>query len=139
MREFSAAAVAALALLTARPQRANEAADGPKAIFRDPFIENLAGNWVLTRRIRGREVRNRVEAGWVLNHQFLQVHMADVARPPEYEALVMIGYDHGAGKYVAHWCDTFGGKFSALGHGKRSGNSIEFAFVTLPPSLVQFT
>ena len=31
-------------------------------------------------------------------------------------------------KYVAHWCDTYGGKFSAVGHGKRSGDSIEFVF-----------
>jgi hypothetical protein len=28
----------------------------------------------------------------------------------------------------AHWCDSYGGKFSAIGYGKRSGNSIEFEF-----------
>lgn len=33
-----------------------------------------------------------------------------------------------AGKYVAHWTDTFGGKFSAMGTGTRTGNSVEFRF-----------
>jgi len=54
--------------------------------------------------------------------------MKDVADPPEYEALVLIGYAYADKRYVAHWCDTYGGKFSALGYGKRSGDSIEFEF-----------
>ena len=41
---------------------------------------------------------------------------------------MMIGFDDGAKRYVAHWCDSYGGKFSAIGYGKRSGNSIEFEF-----------
>ena len=82
----------------------------------------------LTRKIRGQEVENRVKALWVLNHQFLQLHMKDVADPPAYEALVLIGYAHVDKKYVAHWCDTYGGKFSAVGYGKRSGDAIEFEF-----------
>jgi hypothetical protein len=53
--------------------------------------------------------------------QFLQIHMKDVADPPAYEALVLIGYAHADKRYVAHWCDTYGGKFSAVGHGRRSG------------------
>ena len=53
--------------------------DGPKRIFKDEFIENLVGDWKLTRKIRGKEVQNTVKAEWVLNHQFLQLHMKDVA------------------------------------------------------------
>jgi hypothetical protein len=115
----------------ASPQRivgADEQDDGPKRIFKDSFIENLTGDWKLTRKIRGKEVLNTVKVLWVLNHQFLQIHMKDVAKPPAYEALALIGYAHADKKYVAHWCDTYGGKFSAIGHGKRSGNSIEFEF-----------
>jgi len=102
--------------------------DGPKRIFRDDFIENLVGDWKLTRKVRGTDVKNTVKAEWVLNHQFLQVHMKDVANPPTYEALVLIGYSNADKQYVAHWCDTFGGKFSSVGRGKRSGDSIEFEF-----------
>src|ERR1700683_5007321 len=74
--------------------RADEPADGPGRIFKDVFIENLAGEWKLTRKIRGKEVENTATAEWVLNHQFLKLQMKDVADPPTYEALVLIGYDH---------------------------------------------
>jgi hypothetical protein len=107
---------------------AEQAQDGPKATFHDDLISNLAGSWALTRQIRGKEVRNSVRAEWVLNHQFLQLHMKDVADPPAYEAIVLIGYSHADRQYVAHWCDTYGGKFSAVGYGKRTGNSVEFRF-----------
>jgi hypothetical protein len=107
---------------------ADDPPDGPKRIFKDPFIENLTGEWKLTRKIRGKTVENKVQVKWVLNHQFLQLHMKDVADPPSYEALVLIGYVHADKKYVAHWCDTYGGKFSAVGYGKRSGDAIELVF-----------
>jgi len=107
---------------------ADEPPDGPKRIFQDPFIDNLVGDWKLTRKIRGKQVENSLKAQWVLNHQFLQLHMKDVADPPAYEALVLIGYSYADKRYVAHWCDTYGGKFSAVGYGKRSGDAIEFVF-----------
>jgi len=120
-----------LASLVASQQRTvadDDPPDGPKRIFKDHFIENLVGDWKLTRQVRGTEVQNTVKAEWVLNHQFLQVHMKDAANPPTYEALVLIGYSYADKQYIAHWCDTYGGKFSAVGHGKRSGDSIEFKF-----------
>ena len=111
------------------PSHAADAeADGPQHIFKDPFIENLVGRWQITRAIRGTEVQNTLQAEWVLHHQFLELHMKDTARPPAYEALVLIGYSYEEQRYVAHWCDTYGGKFSAIGHGTRSGDSIEFEF-----------
>jgi hypothetical protein len=113
------------AALAGRPE---DPPDGPKRIFRDPFLENLVGHWKLSRAIRGKIEENRVDAEWVLNHQFLQLHMKDAADPPAYEAIILIGYVYADGKYVIHWCDTFGGKFSMVGYGKRSGDSIEFEF-----------
>lgn len=107
---------------------ANGPADGPKRQFQDEFIENLVGDWKLTRSIRGKEFKNTLKAEWVLNHQFLELHMKDVADPPAYEALVLIGYQHADNRYVAYWCDTYGGKFSSVGYGKRSGDAIEFEF-----------
>ncbi|MBI3891312.1 MAG: hypothetical protein HY303_07260 [Candidatus Wallbacteria bacterium] len=102
--------------------------DGPKRVFQDQFIQNLAGDWNLTRSIRGEQLHNWVHAEWVLNHQFLQLSMRDVAVPPSYEALVLIGFDPSSERYVAHWCDTYGGKLSAVGFGKRLGDAIEFTF-----------
>ncbi len=41
----------------------------------------------------------------------------------------MIGYDHTSERYVAHWMDIYGGRFSGtLGYGVRSENQIEFVF-----------
>jgi len=104
------------------------AASAQDRTFNDPFIQQLAGDWTLTRQIRGKEVENTVHAEWVLNHQFLQVHMTDSAQPPAYEALIYVGYQHAEQRYVVHWLDVYGGKGSAIGYGKRSGDSIEVAF-----------
>jgi hypothetical protein len=103
--------------------------DGRNRIFRDDFLDNLVGDWKLSRKIRGQSVDNSGKAEWVLNHQFLLVDMKDGSKPPTYEAMVFIGYDNTSERYVAHWIDVFGGRFSeTLGYGKRSGNSIKFVF-----------
>jgi len=108
---------------------AQEPLDGPNRIFRDDLLESLAGRWRLTRTIRGKQVQNTVDAEWVLNHQFIRIHMKDTAEPSEYEAMVFIGYDNASERYVAHWIDVFGGRFSeTLGYGRREGDSIRFVF-----------
>jgi hypothetical protein len=120
-------ALVALPFLAPGPG-ATQQADGPRARFDDDLVSRLEGDWQLTRAIRGTEVRNRVVAKWVLNHQFLELRMKDVKEPPAYEAIVLIGYLHATKQYVAHWCDTYGGLFSARGLGVRNGNSVEFRF-----------
>jgi hypothetical protein len=107
---------------------AEEPADAARGSFHDAFIDNLVGEWRLMRQIRGRDVENAVSADWVLNHQFLRIHMKDVAEPPAYEALVYIGYREADQRYVVHWLDVYGGKFSAVGYGKRVGDTIPFVF-----------
>jgi hypothetical protein len=107
---------------------ADDAKDGPSVLFQDSFIENLIGEWNLSRRFPGKMVHNRVSAQWVLNHQFVQLHMIDVESPPKYEALVLIGYDHTAQEYVAHWCDLFGARYSAIGRGKLANGGVAFMF-----------
>lgn len=94
----------------------------------DPFLDNLVGSWSISRQIRGTVVENSLDVQWALNHQFVQLHMQGKGTPPAYEAIVLIGYDARASRYVAHWCDDYGGQFSAVGYGKRSGDSIEFTF-----------
>jgi uncharacterized protein DUF1579 len=109
--------------------QSQEPLDGPKRIFRDDLLENLVGKWNVTRRIRGKEVQNTLEAEWVLNHQFLQIYMKDTSSPPTYEARVFIGYDNTSERYVAHWMDIYGGRFSeTLGYGRRDRDSILLNF-----------
>ena len=69
----------------------------------------------------------------MLNHQFLQIRETAIPQPgdanPPYEAMVMIGYDHTRERYVVHWMDNFGGRFSeTLGYGTRNGDQIDFVF-----------
>jgi hypothetical protein len=116
------------AMSTPAPGQENSAIDGPRGRFDDDLISNLEGRWKISRQIRGTTVENAASATWVLNHQFLQLHMMDVASPSTYEAIVLIGYIYSDKQYVAHWTDTFGAKFSALGKGTRKGNSVEFRF-----------
>jgi hypothetical protein len=94
----------------------------------DPFLDNLLGHWNISRKVHGSTVANTMDAEWVVQHRFLQLHMKDVANPPKYEALVLIGYDGVAERYVAYWMDDFGGAYSAVGRGRRQGNTIEFQF-----------
>src|SRR5207237_3191382 len=89
---------------------------------------NLIGEWELTRNLAARTLENSAQAEWVLNHQFLQLRMKDVKSPPAHEALVLIGYEHDKDRYVIYWLDSFGGKFSEKGYGKRKGDSIKFEF-----------
>lgn len=118
-----------LILTSASNLAGQESVDGRDRVFRDDLLDNLVGNWKLTRKIRGRTVENTVKVEWVLNHQFLQIHMKDVSNPPTYEAMVFISYDNISERYVVHWLDVFGGRFSeTLGYGTRSGNSIKFVF-----------
>jgi len=94
----------------------------------DPFLANLVGRWDLTRSIRGKEEANRVDADWAIGHRYVRLHMVDVAAPPKYEAIVMIGYDPSGARYVAHWTDSWGAQYSGVGYGKRVGDTVDFVF-----------
>ena len=97
--------------------------------LRDSLLEKLAGQCHLAGQIGKRPVKNNFSASWVLNHQFLELNFTDVADPPTYAAKVLIGYDCTSGRYVAHWLDILGGRFSeTLGYGAKSGDTITLRF-----------
>jgi hypothetical protein len=105
--------------------------DGPKHVFNDALLDHMVGNWKLTGNVMGHTAEHTVSVEWVLNHQFLRIHEKDNAsasndRVP-YEAMIMVGYDNTSERYVAHWNDVFGGRFSeTLGYGTRAGDEIRF-------------
>jgi len=106
--------------------------DGPRQIFRDELVERLPGKWRLRGTLVGEAVDHSVQIDWVLNHQFLRLHEKAAAPSKSgllYEAMVFIGRDNASERYVAHWIDVFGGRFSeTLGYGRRDGTTIEFLF-----------
>ena len=104
-------------------------AQEPNKTFEDEALNNLAGDWKLTRKMHGQTSVSSVHAEWVLNHQFLFIHMKEQSNPSQYEARIYIGYDNTSKNYVVHWIDMFGGRVSeTLGHGTREGNSIKLEF-----------
>jgi len=107
--------------------------DGPKHTFQDPLVEMMAGSWKLSGKLLNRSAEHSIEAEWVLNHQFLRIHERDETPAKDdtvpYEAIIMIGYDNASERYVAHWMDVYGGRFSeTLGYGTRVENDIRFVF-----------
>ena len=111
----------------------DEELDGPKHVFHDSLLDNMVGSWTLNGKIAGRQAQDTVTAEWVLNHQFLRIHEKDENPPRDkvlpYEAIVMLGYDNTSERYVAHWTDIYGGRFSeTLGYGARTGDEIRFTF-----------
>jgi hypothetical protein len=107
--------------------------DGPTHIFHDQLLDNMIGTWNLTGKILGRTANHSVQAEWVLNHQFLRIHEKDqnstenVTVP--YEAMIMIGHDNASERYVVHWTDVYGGRFSeTLGYGTQAGTEIHVVF-----------
>ncbi len=103
--------------------------DGPHRPFQDSLFEHLTGTWSMAGAVRGRPATYALRGDWVLNHQFLRLDMRDATEPPAYQATVYIGYDNASERYVAHWLDAFGGRFSeTLGYGQRSGGAVRFVF-----------
>ena len=116
-------------LICAFPVSAQNPAPCNPETFSDPLLERLNGNWKGKGVVMGDSVTYRIEVGWELMHQFLLVHMTDISVPPQYEAKVYIGYDCPSERYVVHWLDNFGGRFSeTLGYGTMNGAAIDFRF-----------
>jgi hypothetical protein len=99
--------------------------DGAGVPFNDSLLDKMVGHWTLKGTLVGRPATHSVDVQWTLNHQFLQIHEVGTG----YEAMPMIGFDHMSERYVAHWIDIFGGRFSeTLGYGRLNGNEIDFVF-----------
>lgn len=97
--------------------------------FNDQLLDKLVGNWDLKGIIGNRPVANNLSAQWVLKHQFIELNFIDIAKIPSYEAKVFIGYDCISERYVVHWIDNFGGRFSeTLGYGQQKRNFIDLRF-----------
>jgi hypothetical protein len=91
------------------------------------LLDELVGEWRMVGQVRGQPVTYDVLARRVLNGRYVELHMRDVARPAQYEALVLIGEDTLPKHVVVHWLDSFGAAFSIPpGAGVISGDTVRF-------------
>ncbi len=122
---------ACLTLSSANQSSAQQPApqDGPSHPFQDSLVAELAGDWTMAGTLLGKPATYNLHAEWVLAHQFLKLEMRDASDPLAYQAHVYLGFDNASERYVAHWIDLFGGRWSeTLGYGKRDGDAIRFLF-----------
>ncbi|MCX6306605.1 MAG: hypothetical protein NT040_16695 [Bacteroidetes bacterium] len=117
-------------LLTgSRPSFGQDAVKCSDTVFNDPLLEKIIGTWNVTGQIGKDKITYNFKASWELNHQFVELAFSDTAVQPQYTAMVFIGFNCISERYVAHWLDNFGGRFSeTLGYGIKLGQSIEFRF-----------
>jgi hypothetical protein len=109
--------------------KAQETVKCNDTVFNDELMEELTGKWNATGTIRSESVNYFISGNWALNHQFLELYFKDLQKEPEYMARVFIGYDCLSERYVAHWLDNYGGRFSeTLGYGVKNGKQIDFRF-----------
>ncbi len=98
-----------------------------------PLLDHLAGKWVLRGEITGQETTHDVEAGWVLDHHYLEIH--EVSREknqngkPQYQATIYIGWNEPTKQYAAVWLDTYGGiSPGSIGIADPKENELTFVF-----------
>jgi len=100
----------------------------------DELLGRLAGSWILRGAIDGQSVTHDVEARWVLEGNYIQLH--EVAREtdadgrPAYEAIVYLDWEPDPGEYACLWLDsTAGGGLSApAGRARPRGTEIPLLF-----------
>ena len=99
----------------------------------DTFLDRLAGLWTLTGNMGSTGLSQKVNARWVIQGQFLEVHCIEEGSvtqdQPLYEAVYMLGYDSQSKEYSMHLFDTFGANYArTIGIGTRHDDSVEFLF-----------
>lgn len=96
---------------------------------RDAFLDQLVGTWQASGTVAGERIGYSIEAKWTLQDNFLEIDLTDTAKAPQYMAQVYIGYDAAGKRYVMHWLDLFGARYSeTLGYGTLKDNTIAFRF-----------
>lgn len=101
----------------------------------DSLLDRMTGQWVLSGTIAGHQTTHDVDAGWVLNREYIRLHEVSREKSPNgspaYEAIVFIGWDPAAGEYTILWLDTTSGaglNSPVIGRGELSGDQIAFLF-----------
>jgi len=101
----------------------------------EALLDRLAGDWVLSGKLAGRETTHDISADWTLNHGYLRVHERSHEKAPSgapsYEAIVFITYNAKTDDYTCLWLDSTSNQglvAEGFAHAKRSANSLPFVF-----------
>ncbi len=99
--------------------------------FHDDLLDRLVGNWHDTSVAHGSTFTSEVDARWVLNHQYLLLHLKSNEVVPwwgvQMEYFQYIGYNHYKQRYTIHGMSIEGDEDLSEGfyYGYRSGNDFK--------------
>jgi hypothetical protein len=135
MRDMRMLAVILLTATGAVPSPAQTPASRSPADPQHALLDRLIGTWVLRGVIAKQQTTHDIEARWVLNKEYVQIHETsrekDATGKPQYEALVLVVWEPKAGEYACLWLDTTGVSLFApegVGRAKPAGDTIPFFF-----------
>lgn len=110
----------------------------PLGLIQSPeqvFLKKLTGKWVLRGKIGRNETTHDVDAKWVLNQGYVQIHETsrekDAKGKPQYEAIVYVSWDSKKSQFACLWLDiTETSSFAPVGIGQlgSNGNQVQFLF-----------
>ena len=103
--------------------------------FEDELLDRLVGTWVMRGEIAGNDIVHDLGVEWILANHYIQIKEVSRERnedgDPEYEALVLIGWDDATEQYACLWLDVTGGEGltnGVIGMASREGDSIPLVF-----------
>ena len=69
-------------------QSGQQPIDGANAVLADPLLDKMVGHWTMNGKLMGRPTTHTVDAKWVLNHQFLEIHEWGDLQTPRLETVI---------------------------------------------------
>ncbi len=99
------------------------------------FLQKMIGKWVLTGKIAGKDTTHDIDARWILEQSYVQIHEVsrerDARGKPLYEAVVHVSWNDKQKEFACLWLDTTEvSSFAPVGHGALAadGKSVTFQF-----------
>ena len=120
--------ITALLYMPLFAQTAEDTTDGR---FHDDLLNHLVGKWDVTSIAHGSPFTSALEVDWVMNHQYIRIHLKSHEIIPwfhvqmEYEEF--IGYNHSNKRYVVHGMSIRGNEdpSEGLSYAYRTGNEFK--------------
>jgi len=102
---------------------------------KDALLDKLAGKWLLTGLIDGKQVKHDISAGWVLGHEYFQIRETsrekDAKGKLDYEAIIYLTFNKAGNEYDCLWLDNTsnaGLSNGIIAHGKKEPNRLALLF-----------
>jgi hypothetical protein len=120
-----------IAVLLYVPSFAQNVKDTIDGRFHDDLLNHLVGTWGVTSTAHGSAFTADLDAKWVLNHQYLLIHLKSHEIIPwwhvQMEYYEYIGYNHYQKRYTIHGMSIEGDEDLSEGfcYGYRNGNEFK--------------